>query len=522
MTSVGLAELMSVFSLGADAGLGEPLESGQRTALLAVALASAAGLPEVERRDAYYLGLLKYIGCVADVHLAADFLGGDEKRGRTWFALIDWGKPADVLVALAKNIAREESFSRRAAKLARSLRTAPRMPQMAAAHCEVASMLARDCGCPPGVIRGLHQVYERWNGKGIPHQVRGEAIEPAMRVVHLAADVELFARAGGVGAAVAVARARRGSRYDPRLVDVFARHADALVATLTPASLWDAVIAAEPGAPDTLSGDRLEQALRAMAGFADLPSRWTRGHSLSVAALAQAAGERLGLEEGLCTRLRHAGYLHDLGSVGLPSAIWEKPGPLTEAERERVRLHPYFTERMLARPSALAAIGELAAMDHERLDGSGYHRRLPASTIPLPARVLAAADVYVALLADRPHRPALLPAAAADVLATEVRAGRLDARAVSAVLEVSGQAVAAKPAPALPQGLSEREAEVLAWVAVGMTNKEVARRLGISDRTVGHHLQHVYDKIGVSTRSAAALFAQQHGLVRPGAVPHRG
>ncbi len=522
MTSVGLAELMSVLSLGADAGLGEPLESGQRTALLSVALASAAGLPEVERRDAYYLGLLKNIGCVATVRLSADFLGGDEKRGRSWFALIESGNPAEVLVALAKNVAREESFSRRAAKLVRSLRTAPQMPKMVAAHCEVASMLARDCGCPPGVFRGLHQVYERWDGRGMPHRVRGEALDPAMRVVHLASDVELFARAGGVEAAVSVARARRGALYDPRLVDVFARHADDLVATLTPVSLWDAVIAAEPGAPGTLSGGRLEQALRAMAGFADLPSRWTRGHSHSVAALAQAAGERLGLEEALCMRLRQAGYLHDLGSVGLPSAIWEKPGPLTEAERERVRLHPYFTERMLARPLALAEIGELAAMHHERLDGSGYHRRLPASTIPLPAQVLAAADVYVALLADRPHRPAFLPAAAADLLATEVRAGRLDAKAVSAVLEVSGQAMAAKPALALPQGLSQREAEVLAWVAVGMTNKEVARRLGISDRTVGHHLQHVYDKLGVSTRSAAALFAQQHGLVGPGAVPHPG
>ena len=467
-------------------------------------------------------GSSRNIGCVATVQLSSDFLGGDEKRGRTWFALIDWGKPADVVVALAKNIAREESFSTAGGQ------ARPEPPDRAPDAPDGCGPLRGCLDAGAGlwvlswVIQGLQQVYERWDGKGIPGKVRGEGLEPAMRVVHLAADVELFARAGGVESAVAVARARRGALYDPRLVDVFDGHAEALVATLTPAALWDAVIAAEPGAPGTLSGDRLEQALRAMAGFADLPSRWTRGHSHSVAALAQAAGERLGLEEGVCMLLRQAGYLHDLGSVGLPSAIWEKPGPLTEVERERVRLHPYFTERMLARSSGLAAIGELAAMDHERLDGSGYHRRLPASAIPVPARVLAAADVYVALLADRPHRPALLPAAAAEVLATEVRAGRLDARAVSAVLEAAGQAVAARSARALPQGLSEREAEVLAWVAVGMTNKEVARRLGISDRTVGHHLQHVYDKIGVSTRSAAALFAQQHGLVGAGAVPHPG
>jgi HD-GYP domain-containing protein (c-di-GMP phosphodiesterase class II) len=310
--------------------------------------------------------------------------------------------------------------------------------------------------------------------------------------------------------------------YEPKLVDVFVREARALAASLDVPSLWDAVIAAEPGAPEVLEGERLEAALRAMAGFADLPCRWTRGHSASVASLAESAARQLGLEAEVSVGLRHAGYVHDLGRVGVTSSIWEKTGPLTDGERERVRMHSYFTERMLAKPASLSALGAVASLDHERLDGSGYHRRLQATALPLPARVLAAADVYAALVDARPHRPAFSASQAAVMLEDEARAGRLDGPAVAAVLGAAGHAASIRRIVTPPNGLSEREVEVLCLVAVGMTNKEVAQRLGISDRTVGHHLQHVYDKLGVSTRAAAALFAQQRGLVGPGASPHEG
>jgi HD-GYP domain-containing protein (c-di-GMP phosphodiesterase class II) len=253
-----------------------------------------------------------------------------------------------------------------------------------------------------------------------------------------------------------------------------------------------------------------------------MPCRWTRGHSEAVAALAEAAGSQLGVDAEGCTLLRHAGYLHDLGRVAIATSIWEAERPLTEGERERVRLHAYYTERILARPASLAPVAAVASLAHERTDGSGYHRRIPTNAIPLTARILAAADVYAALVANRPHRAALTPAGAAQMLSDEASAGRLDARAVSAVLAAAGHATSERRAVALPNGLSSREAEVLALVAVGMTNKEVATRLRISDRTVGHHLQHVYDKLGVSTRAAAALFAQQRGLVAEGATPHQG
>jgi HD-GYP domain-containing protein (c-di-GMP phosphodiesterase class II) len=210
--------------------------------------------------------------------------------------------------------------------------------------------------------------------------------------------------------------------------------------------------------------------------------------------------------------LRRAGFVHDIGRVAISAAIWGKEGPLTNAEWERVRLHPYYTERVLAQSKALAPLGQLAALHHERLDGSGYHRGVPGSFQNASARVLAATDVFHAMLEPRPHRPAFSPEQATSNLELEVREGRLDRDAVNAVLAAAGQ----KPRRARrtwPEGLSEREVEVLRLIARGLANRQMADRLGISKVTVGHHVQHIYDKIGVSTRAGATLFAMQHDLL---------
>jgi HD-GYP domain-containing protein (c-di-GMP phosphodiesterase class II) len=210
--------------------------------------------------------------------------------------------------------------------------------------------------------------------------------------------------------------------------------------------------------------------------------------------------------------VRRAGLLHDLGRVGVSNAIWDKPGPLSEAERERVRLHPYFTERALARSARLAELGAIGAAHHERLDGSGYHRALPAAMLSLPARLLAAADVFQALIEPRPHRPAYAAEGAAEIVRGEAAAGRLDADAVDAVLTAAGRPPARRERPA---GLSEREVEVLRLLARGLTNRQMAAQLGLSAKTVGRHVEHIYGKAGVSSRAAAALFAVENGLVRP-------
>ena len=277
-------------------------------------------------------------------------------------------------------------------------------------------------------------------------------------------------------------------------------------------AFWDAALAAEPEPRMWIAPSRLDAALSAFADFADLKSPFTLGHSRGVATLAENAARIAGLGEQAATELRQAALVHDLGRTGVPNGIWDKPGALSTVDWERVRLHPYYSARILSRSSALQHLAELAGSHHERLDGSGYHRALPAASLPTPHRILAAADAYQAMSQPRPHRPALDEPDAVAELRREVSAGRLDHAAVQAVLEAAGLAIPATRR-AWPAGLSDREVEVLRLISRGGSNREIAGELHISPKTVGHHVEHIYNKIGVSSRAAAAVFSMEHGLI---------
>jgi HD-GYP domain-containing protein (c-di-GMP phosphodiesterase class II) len=308
-----------------------------------------------------------------------------------------------------------------------------------------------------------------------------------------------------------VARRRAGGQFDPSLAEHVCKNADVLLDGLDEAMGWDAAIAAEPALAQRMSGARLDSALEAIADFADLKSPFTTGHSRGVAERAAAAALRAGLGEPAAAELRRAGLVHDVGRLGVSNTVWDKQGALSESEMERVRMHPYLTQRTLSRSPRLAGLAELAAAHHERLDGSGYPRGLTGGGLSPEARILAAADAYQAMGEPRPHRPARSPEDAARQLREEVRRGRLDHDAVDAVLGASGHRVPRRREG--PAGLTRREVEVLVLLARGLSNKAIAAQLVVSPKTVGHHIEHIYRKIGSSTRAAASLFAMQNGLL---------
>jgi HD-GYP domain-containing protein (c-di-GMP phosphodiesterase class II) len=503
--SVRLAELAASLSLATDIGLGVALEHGERSALLTVALAEAAGFDESEARDAFYVALLKTVGCVGDEDFGVRALGEDSG---SWIAHMAGGSPAEFLGAIVTNVGRRDALPRRVGKVLNALRKGPSMPSRA--HCEVGRLLAERLGLSPRVARAMTQVFERWDGRGRPDRIKGEAIDRVVRVVQLASDAQAAHRLLGADGTVALVRRRAGGGYDPKLADVLCREAPKLFATLDVPSVHEALVAAEPGTPVRVAGAALDAAIESVGQYGDMKSRYTRGHSAGVALLAGRAAEKQGLSDA--KTVARAGHLHDIGRAGVVLDIWDKPGPLTEAERERVRMHSYFTERVLARLDTLAPVAALAALAHERLDGAGYHRRLPASGVAAGARLLAAADVFHAMTEPRPHRAALTAEQAADAARAEARAGRLDRDAVEAVLAAAGQpADVGKRTHAA--GLTDREVEVVRLLARGLTNKEIASTLDISVKTAGHHVQHIFEKAGVTTRAAAALFAMQNDLI---------
>jgi HD-GYP domain-containing protein (c-di-GMP phosphodiesterase class II) len=378
-----------------------------------------------------------------------------------------------------------------------------------AGHCEVGERLAARLGLDHRVQRNLSQIYERWDGRGLPRGLKGEALAPAVRVVTFAQDTIVLRAAYGDAAAIAKLKARRGGAYDPRVADRFLRGAPELVRDIDAVS-WETLLALEPKPHASLSEAQLDAACFAVADFADLRSPYTSGHSRAVSALAGDAARRCGLPAADVVDVARAGLLHDLGQVAVSTRILIKPGPLSDAEREQMRLHTYYGERVLSRPKALARLGAIVGQHHERLDGSGYHRGARAAVLTPHGRILAAAEAYQGLVEDRPHRPARTGEAAAELLKHEARAGHFDSDALAAVLAAAGHRAA--PRRKLVADLTEREIDVLRLIARGHSMKEIARRLGISPKTADNHIQHIYPKIAVNTRAGATLFAIEHGL----------
>ena len=513
---VRMAELVATLSLVADLGLGQPMEHVLRQTRIALRLADAAGLGDEDRAAAYYVSLLAWVGCAVETSDLARLFGDETAlyAGTYDVDMAGW----EGARFFATHLGSGRPVFQRVGMVGAFVATAGRpVREVMRAHCLAAGDLAGRLGLGDEVVRPLRQAFERWDGRGTPGEARGEGLAPAIRVVQLADTIEALHRMRGLPAAVDAARDRRGTRFDPGLVDRFLADPEPIVAGLDDAANWDAVIAGDPSLGRTLDGAALDTALEALADFADLKSPSRVGHSRGVAALAGAAAERLGLPAADATLVRRAALVHDIGMIGVPSGVWDATRPWSEAQRERARTHPYLTERMLARSWPLAELGRCAALHHERLDGSGYPRGLAGDAIPLPARILAAADVYHALGEPRPHRAAVAPAAVAAHVRGEVRAGRLDGEAAEAVLAAAGHKVRRRAG--LPGGLTPREAEVVVLVARGLSNPEVARALSVSRKTVSAHLEHVYTKLGVSTRTEAALFAMRHGLVGEAPAP---
>jgi len=308
-----------------------------------------------------------------------------------------------------------------------------------------------------------------------------------------------------------MAERRAEKQFDPRLVALLVADAEKVFNDIDELGSWDAVIDEEPALAVVLSPDECDAALAAIARFVDLKSPWRLGHSGALADLAVEAGRYVGATDDELRALRRASLVTGYGTLGVSNAIWDKAGPLTASEWERVRRAPHLTERMLHQSEALAPTGRLAALHRERLDGSGYPRGLAGPAISRAGRILAAADAYQAMREPRPHRAAKSADDAARELRTEVRNGTLDATAVDAVLRAAGHKVARRHDGA--GRLTAREVEVLRLLARGMSNKEIAAQLVITPKTVGNHVEHIYTKIGASNRAAAGLFAMQHGLL---------
>lgn len=499
--SLTRVEVAALLAVAQDHAFGQPPGSQLRATVLGQHLADAAGLDGAERATTWWTSALRFLGCTGHAYEVA-VVFGDEIELRAESLRADSASPAEFLRLSIAHAGSDKSGVGRLRSILALLAGGKKGAEMNfRTACEVADALAKRLGLDDDVCVALATNFERWNGRGLPKGVKGQDIPRPMRVAQLSQEFEVLARIEGPDRAAQIIGRRRGKAYDPALADIVQTHARRWWTEVDAVDPWDAALAlAPPSAP--LDNDGIHDALLVLADFADLKSPWTGGHSRAVAALAlDACG----------TGAEAAALVHDLGRVAIANTIWDKTGTFTRDERERAEIHALVTDQLLRRLPYTAAFADVACADHERIDGSGYHRRSSSAHLDDAKRVLAAADCYQAMISARPHRAALDPDEAAAQLRTMAADGRLDGEAVERVLASAGHRRQARPA--LPGGLTAREVEVLRLIALGLTTRQVAERLVISTKTADHHVQHIYGKIGVSTRGAAALFAIEQGIL---------
>lgn len=487
-------EILAALSLAIDLGLGQPMEHMLRAALLGMRIADLMDVGQRAREQIYYANLLAWIGCHADSFELAELFGDDISFRSDYYLIDAHGLP--MLSLMLSHTGSGLGGWQRMVRRTRFTATAKAaVTELIRSHCTSAGQLAHRVGLDQAMPDILRHTFERWDGKGMPAGRTGVEIPLPMRIAQLADTAEVFLRTGGIDAAVSTLRDRRGTQFDPDLTDLFCAHAQDLAAAPEDAAL---------------SGVELDTILAAIGDFADLKSPWTAGHSRAVADLAAAAAGESGLKAADVEVLRRAGWVHDLGRMGVSNGIWDKALPLSSVERERLHMYPYLSERILGRVPGMRRVAVVAGAHRERLDGSGYPNGLAGPDLDAAQRILAAADAYQTYLEPRPHRGEMTAHAAGQRLCEQARAGQLDGDAVNAVLVAAGHRNARRRVP--PSALTGRELEVLRLLCRGMNNKDIADALFIAPKTARNHVEHIYHKIGATNRVSATLYALDHDL----------
>jgi hypothetical protein len=327
-----LAELTVALSLAMDLGTGQPMDHGLRTCWLSLAAAKELGLDAATRSCVYYVALLRFLGCTSDAAETASLAGGDDVAFNAAMAPMLMAQPGEAMRYFVRHLAEDLPMRRRIARVVRVLSDPGMERRSLAQHCEVGARLAARVGLGESVCHALNHAYERWDGKGHPAGLGGEEVPLAVRIVSVARDAEMWTRQAGWPTAAEVLAHRRGHGYDPTVVDLVVEGGERWLTEIID-DPHEMVLAAEPEPVARIDDDGLDQALVAVADFTDIKSPSLRGHSTGVADLVVAAAGAAGLPDAEGALLGRAALAHDVGRVGVPNGIWDRPGRLTADHR---------------------------------------------------------------------------------------------------------------------------------------------------------------------------------------------
>jgi HD-GYP domain-containing protein (c-di-GMP phosphodiesterase class II) len=511
-----LAALLYALSIATGLGFGGHSEHGLKCAYLGLQIADALALGESEREAIFYGALLKDIACTACAAGIAAFFPDDEQVSLSQVILIDPSSARDMIGWLSRYVPLDARFPTRITKLLSFMvHCGPIVKETMRSHCEVAELFARQLGFPDYVQQTLRFQWERWDGKGMAYGLKGPHIPLTARILHMIQVIELTYHFGDASSTTVLLREKRGTRFDPEVIDVFLKIAQQ-------SDFWqtfdqatsETIMAMRPSTQaDQIWENQVVRICEALADFVDLKTRETWHHSRIVADVATGIGTCLGLGKGVLIKLQCAALVHDVGKVAIPVNILTKEERRSSSEWEIYRLHPYYTQRILEQVTFLQDLATVAAAHHEWVNGQGYHRQLCGEQIPFHGRILAVANTYARLIEQQGMQKE--PQAALRQMRPLVGV-QFDKSCYDALVQSVGVKEGAKylsPAPQKVGPLTERECEVLRLLAQGQNTPQIGHTLGISRKTDEHHLEHIYNKIGVTCRTAAVVYAVQQGLV---------
>lgn len=433
---VRLSEILSALSLALDLTQGQPAGHAMRSALIGMRLADMLGLSAPDRRALFYSLLLKDVGCSSNAAKMAYLFGADEHHVKHEGKLVDWSRAGEKIKYVWRTCAPGGSVIDKLLRIGALAKSGPRGERMIVeVRCERGAAIARELDFPAATSEAIRALDELWNGKGHPRGLQREQIPLLARICNLAQTLEIFYRTYGRQAALDMLSERRGTWFDPALVDVLLllKDDDAFWAELACDNPAAAIARWEPQDGMTIANDAyIDRVADAFAGVVDAKSPWTFKHSARVADVAERIAREFGVDDALRRDIRRAGLLHDIGKLGVSSLVLDKPGKLDENEWIQLRRHALYSQQILAQLPAFEVLSDVASAHHERLDGRGYHRGVPAEQLHWVSRVLAVADIYEALSANRPYR-AGMPWEKIHSILREERGRGLDAECVDAL-----------------------------------------------------------------------------------------
>ena len=407
-TTLKLSSILSGLSYALDLTEGHPRGHASRSCLIGMRIARVLGLSEDDQSHLFYALLLKDAGCSSNASRVFQLFGGDDQQAKRGVWLRDWRKIREQIAYVLDYVEPNGRVFERVRRLAVLAAKGPASRRtLFEVRCDRGAEIARTLGFSKDTAQAIRCMDEHWDGGGYPDGLKRDAIPVLARVVGVAQVAEIFASENGPAKAASVVRQRRGSWFDPDVVDAFTSVAsdERLWSACDSPNLDETVGASEPeGREIAADGERLDDIAAAFAWVIDAKSSYTYHHSERVADFAVAIGRDLALGAEALVRLRRAALLHDIGKLSVPNRILDKPGKLTPADWEVVRLHPYYTYQILERVPVFGELAFDASAHHERMDGRGYYRNITAAQLSLPARILAAADQLDALSAERPYR----------------------------------------------------------------------------------------------------------------------